>query len=50
MVLLISLIFSWFGATLTHGNWFGWTSNVLGTIGLGIGYIIVRLINDYVEG
>lgn len=50
IVIVTSTIGSWLGAAMDHGNWFGWTSNILGVIGLAAGYWLIRIINNYING
>lgn len=50
IVLVTSTVFSWIGAELDHGNWFGWTSSILGVIGLIVGYWLAKVLDNYIEG
>lgn len=50
IVLITSTIGSWIGAVMDHGNWFGWTSSILGVIGLVAGYLIARGLDNYING
>ena len=48
-ILVFSMIGSWIGADLDHGNWFGATSNILGIVGMGVGIWVGYKIGQYVE-
>lgn len=50
ITLTTSLIGSWVGALLDHNNWWGWTSTIFGIIGLGVGYYLAQMLDNYIEG
>jgi hypothetical protein len=49
IVLVVSTITSWIGAELDHGNWFGVTSTIFGIVGLGLGYYIANILDNYIN-
>jgi len=48
-IIVFSVVGSWIGAELDHGNLFGVTSNVLGVIGVLVGIWVGYKIGQYVE-
>jgi hypothetical protein len=49
-IIVCSLIGSWLGAELDHGNFFGTASNVLGIAGMFVGIWAGYKIGQYAEG
>lgn len=50
ITLATSLVGSWIGAAFAHGSWSSAPSIILGIIGLGVGYLLARWVDNYIEG
>lgn len=50
ITLIASLLGSWIGALVDHGNWWGWSSTILGIVGFVVGIWMAHQLNDYIEG